>query len=153
MNIRIQPAAKNDLKAILQLQKECYQTEAEIYNDFTISPLTQDLESLENDFDSQTILKAESDRKIVASVRGFRQNETCCIGRLIVHPDVQNLGIGQKMIKAIETAFPQCKRFELFTGFRSEKNLYLYQKLGYREFRREKANTNLTLIFMEKWVR
>ncbi|MBN1985936.1 MAG: GNAT family N-acetyltransferase, partial [Prolixibacteraceae bacterium] len=87
------------------------------------------------------------------SVRGFRQNETCCIGRLIVHPGVQNLGIGQKMIKAIEAAFPQCKRFELFTGFRSEKNLYLYQKLGYREFRREKASTNLTLIFMEKWVR
>ena len=47
MNILIQPSLKSDLEEILKLQKECYRAEAEIYNDFTIPPLTQDLTSLQ----------------------------------------------------------------------------------------------------------
>lgn len=150
MNIQIQPAIKSDLKEILQLQKDCYFTEAKIYNDFSIPPLKQELSSLEEDFENQVVLKGEAGGKIIASVRAYAKNKTCFIGRLIVQRDYQNKGIGKKMMKAIEAAFPNCKRYELFTGFNSEKNLYLYTKLGYREFKREKANENLTIVYLEK---
>lgn len=41
-------------------------------------------------------------------------------------------------------------QYELFTGHKSEKNLYLYKKLGYTEFKREKVNDNLTLVYLKK---
>jgi len=39
-NFEIKPAEINDLGQILYLQKCCYLSEAEIYNDYSIDPLT-----------------------------------------------------------------------------------------------------------------
>jgi hypothetical protein len=50
----------------------------------------------------------------------------------------------------IENAFGSAKRFELFTGNRSERNIHLYRKLGYRIFRSEELTEDVTLVFMEK---
>jgi hypothetical protein len=64
--------------------------------------------------------------------------------------DFQNKGIGRLLLDAIESTFKDCQRFELFTGFKSQKNLYLYNKLGYKEFKRQIINDNLTMIYLEK---
>lgn len=53
-------------------------------------------------------------------------------------------------MREIETTFTTAQRFELFTGHKSEKNLFLYQKLGYTEFRKQEINEKLTLVFLEK---
>lgn len=87
---------------------------------------------------------------IVGSVRAQIKEGTCFIGRLLVHPNFQNQGIGTALMREMEKRFPQAERFELFTGHRSEKNLYLYGKLGYRELRREKVNDRLDLVYLEK---
>ncbi len=47
-------------------------------------------------------------------------------------------------------AFGDVERFELFTGSRSEKNLYLYQKMGYEIFKRKELSDRVTLVFLEK---
>ena len=59
-------------------------------------------------------------------------------------------GIGSRLMAALEAAVPEARRFELFTGHRSEGNLRLYARLGYREFRRQSVNERLTLVYMEK---
>lgn len=41
-------------------------------------------------------------------------------------------------------------RYELFTGHKSDKNLHLYRKLGYKEKRQEIIRVDLMLIHMEK---
>ncbi|MEL6720027.1 MAG: GNAT family N-acetyltransferase, partial [Bacteroidota bacterium] len=74
----------------------------------------------------------------------------CYIGRLIVHPTFQNLGIGYSLVNAIEQHFKHCKKYELFTGHKSEKNLYLYNKLGYKSIREQQVDDGLTLVFLEK---
>ena len=51
MNIKL--ANPEDLPQILELQKECYLQEAEIYSDYKISPLIQTLESITLDFKLQ----------------------------------------------------------------------------------------------------
>ena len=79
MQIDILQASQNDLEAILQLQKDCYITEAAIYNDFSIQPLRQDLKSLENEFETSKILKAVIDGEIVGSVRGFVNDCWCAV--------------------------------------------------------------------------
>jgi GNAT superfamily N-acetyltransferase/NAD-dependent dihydropyrimidine dehydrogenase PreA subunit len=142
-------AAKGDLDEILNLQKLAYQSEAAIYNDFAISPLTQTLEELLEEAKRLIILKVIEDRKIVGSVRAFEKDGTCYIGRLIVHHDYQNRGIGKKLMNAVEKCFEGC-RFELFTGHLSEKNLALYEKLGYNRFKVENITDDLQFIYMEK---
>ena len=150
MYIHIQQAEENDLEAILQLQKDCYMSEAMIYNDYEIQPLKQDLESLTKEFENSTILKAEINKEIVGSIRGYDDNKTAYIGKLIVKSDYQNKGIGKLLLNSIEQNFNSCNRFELFTGFKSQKNIYLYNKLGYKEFKQQIINNNLILIYLDK---
>ncbi len=146
----IEKALKKDLEEILELQKLAYQSEAEIYDDYSIPPLTQTLEEIKEDFSFQILLKIVINNKLIGSVRAYRENDTCYIGKLIVHPNSQNKGIGTKLLKEVEIKFNDVKRYELFTGHRSEKNLYLYQKLGYLQFKSEIINENLQLIYLEK---
>jgi len=146
----IEPAQLTDAPQILALQKLAYLSEAEISQDYTIPPLTQTLEEIEREFRSRTVLKVAVDGKIIGSVRAHLQEGTCYIGRLIVHPDFQNRGIGAKLLRAIEEHFAQARRYELFTGEKSERNLYFYQKWGYRIFRKEELTDRVTLVFLEK---
>lgn len=143
-------ATIKDAREILDLQKLAYQSEAAIYNDFSIPPLTQTMEGMLNDFQKQAVLKVVVDGRIIGSVRGHLQDGTGYIGRLIVHPDFQNRGMGTRLLKAIEEHLSQAKRYELFTGHKSERNLRLYQKLGYRSFRTETINEGLTQVYLEK---
>lgn len=146
----IEIANVKDAETILDLQKLAYQSEAAIWNDYTIPPLTQTLEEMEQDFQKQVVLKATLDGRIVGSVRAHVREGTCYVGRLIVHPDCQNQGLGKQILKAIEDHFGEVGRYELFTGEKSERNLYFYQKLGYRIFRSEPLNDRVTLVYMEK---
>ena len=146
----ISRASPADAQEILDLQKLAYQSEAAIYQDYTIPPLIQTLAEMEVEFHDQIFLKAVATGQIVGSVRARLEQETCCLGRLIVHPAFQNRGLGTALMAAIEGCFPQAKRCELFTGHLSARNLYLYQKLGYQRFREEKASDKLTLVFLEK---
>jgi ribosomal protein S18 acetylase RimI-like enzyme len=148
----IERATVADAEEVLSLQKLAYKSEAEIYDDFTIPPLLQTLEEIKRDFKNQIVLKTTIDGKIRGSVRAFARGETCYIGRLIVHPDFQNQGVGTKLMNKIEEIFEETKRFELFTGHKSEKNLYLYQKLGYKVFKTVKANDQLDIVSLEKKI-
>jgi indole-3-glycerol phosphate synthase len=148
--VTIERATIGDAQAILNLQKQAFQSEAERYQDWTMSPLTQTLEELACEFEMQRFLKAVSNGELVGSVRAHLEQETCYIGRLIVHPHWQNRGIGSMLMAFIESCFGNARRYELFTGARSERTLHLYHKLGYRSFRSEKLNEQVTLVFLEK---
>lgn len=146
----IKQAVISDVEEIFFLQKLAYKSEAEIYNDFNIHPLNQSLEEIKNEFNRKIFLKAVVDGKIIGSVRAFVDQGTCYIERFIVHPDFQNQGIGTKIMNEIEKFFNKAKRFELFTGHKSERNIHLYKKLGYRIFKTKKVNDNLDLVYFEK---
>jgi len=150
--MEIERAMISDAEEILVLQKMAYRSEAEIYNDFNIPPLVQTLESIEKDFENQYFLKAVMDGKIIGSVRAYTKEGTCYIGRLIVHPDFQNRGIGTDLMNEIERIFNTCRRFELFTGDKSERNLYLYQKLGYKIFKKAKITDQTMVVYLEKKI-
>ena len=150
-DLQIITATMEDLDNILRLQKECYQTEAELHNEYSIPPLVQSLESVKEDFTTGVLfLKCIIDGNIIGSVRGFSRNGTTYIGRLIVKKEFQNNKIGQRLMHAIESRLNDCSRYELFTGYKSEKNIKLYQKLGYQEFKRQVINDRLTLVYLEK---
>jgi hypothetical protein len=51
MNTIIERASVEDAQEILALQRLAYQSEAEIYDDYSIPPLTQTLEAIRADFE------------------------------------------------------------------------------------------------------
>lgn len=146
----IETATAADAADILALQKLAYQSEAELYDDFTIPPLTQTLDEITAEFGRRVFLKAAGGRKIIGSVQGFQVGGTCYVGRLIVHPERQGEGVGTRLMAAIEAAFADVERFELFTGHKSVANIRLYKRFGYRVFRTEAVTPALSLVFMEK---
>jgi GNAT superfamily N-acetyltransferase len=144
------PATIDDAAAIFELQQCAYQSEAAIYDDYSIPPLVETLDQLRGHFRSRRFWKAAEDDRIVGSVRAFREEETCHVERLIVRPDYRKRGIGTALLRQIEAAYPTAARFALFTGHRSVDNLRLYQRLGYRPFRQERVSDGLTMVFLEK---
>ena len=152
MDLIVEQATVKDAPDILDLQRHAYLSEAAIYNEYGIPPLIQTLDEMLASFETQFFLKVTSKDRIIGSVRAYAEAGTCFIGRLIVSPDAQNQGIGTRLMKEIEAVFGQARRFEVFTGHRSERNLHLYQRLGYRPFRRERITPSLTLVYLEKVI-
>jgi ribosomal protein S18 acetylase RimI-like enzyme len=147
--MEIQKANPQDLFKILELQKLAYLSEAELLSDYSIQPLTQTLEELEKEYSKYVILKMENENKIIGSVRAYEENNRVYIGKLIVHPNFQNKGYGSKLLNTIETQYKN-KTYELYTSSKSERNLYLYKKNGYKEFKRQKMTEEYDMIYLEK---
>lgn len=150
MNHPIERASKADAGQILTLQKLAYLSEAEIIDDFTIPPLQQTQAEIVREFDTHTFLKIVMDDQIIGSVRACQKADTCYIGKLIVHPDRQNQGMGSRLLRAAEGVYPDVSRYELFTGSKSTRNLYIYGKFGYLPFHTQVISDKLTMVFMEK---
>lgn len=148
-DVLIERADKSDLQKILELQYLAYQSEAELFNDKNIPPLTQTLRDVETEFDTGIFLKAVTSGEIVGSVRGRIDGKTTYVGKLIVHPKYQGHGLGTKLLAAIETNCPT-ERYELFTSTRSLRNIGLYERLGYKKFRERQLTDELTFIYLEK---
>jgi len=147
---RIERAIPADAATILELQKLAYQSEARLYDDWALPPLTQTLENLREEFTESVVMKAVEGNKLVGSVRARVVDGVCRVGRLIVLPELQGHGIGTMLMCAIESAFPERPVFELFTGSRSEGNLRLYERLGYTRTREKALSPAVTLVFLEK---
>lgn len=167
-------AEKKDAPEILALQKTAYRSEAEIYGDDSLPALQQTLPEMENEFDSRPVreghllgadgtpgvpakaadqvvfLKAVVNGKIIGSVRGYAVDGSAHISRLIVHPYFQGRGIGRRLLEEVEKAFPNIKRFEAFTGQKSERNLKQLHKLGFQEFKTVPGTASITWVYLQK---
>ena len=140
----------SDAEEILRLQYAAYQSEAAIYNNYSIQPLTQTIEQAVEEFHESIVLKAVDGGKIIGSVRATEQKDgSVYIGKLMVLPDYQNKGIGKRLLLEIEGKY-NGKRYWLTTGNKSEKNLTLYEKLGYNRFKIEEVAPGLTFVYLEK---
>jgi ribosomal protein S18 acetylase RimI-like enzyme len=146
----ISVASVFDAEAVLALQRLAYESEARLYGDWTIPPLTQTIESLRDEIATSVVLKATAEERLVGSVRARVTSGVCAIGRLIVHPDFQRRGLGSKLLQDVEARFPGAARFELFTGSRSEANVRLYQRHGYTITRTQTLSATVSLVFLEK---
>ncbi len=149
--LTVRKATVEDAETLLTIQRSAYQVEAELYQDWTIAPLTETLEELQHDIETITVLVGETGGRIVGSVRGALDfQKVCHIGRLVVDPQYQGHGYGQQLLLAIESEFPQAKAFTLFTGHQSVRNLHVYQKLGYYETSRQFIKRKLTFVHLRK---
>lgn len=154
MSVTISEADGQDAEKILKLQYLCYQSEAELYGDYSIEPLTQSLDSIKAELTTGSILVARLGDEVVASVRGTVDPDgTARIAKLIVHPRMQRHGLGGRLLNAIEQrlgAGGATKCFQLYSGHRSEQNLQLYRKHGYAAVKTQRVNERLTVVTLSK---
>ncbi|MCX4821815.1 GNAT family N-acetyltransferase [Streptomyces sp. NBC_01142] len=154
MSVTISAAVEEDAEHILKLQYLCYQSEAELYGDYGIEPLTQSLADLRAEIAQGHALVARLGGEVVASVRGrVDESGTARLAKLIVHPRMRRHGLGGRLLDAIEETFADgtaTRRFQLFTGHRSDGNLRLYRSRGYLPVSSEQVGPRLTLVTLEK---
>jgi N-acetylglutamate synthase-like GNAT family acetyltransferase len=148
--IHIEKATLSDAGQILAIQKVAYRSEAEIYDDYRIPPLTQSLTEIESDFHTHVFYVAKMNGEIVGSVNIKAEGNRGIIGRLAVMPNLQSQGIGGMLMEHVEANHGDLETFELFTGHKSERNLSFYSKRGYQECRRLAVNEKLEFVFMFK---
>jgi RimJ/RimL family protein N-acetyltransferase len=144
-------ARPDEAAAILELQRLAYRSEVARYPRDDIPPARQTLEELQAQMAGWTFLVARLDGAVVGSVRArVRDDGTADVGRLIVHPRLQGRGLGTRLLVAVEAALPAARRFELFTGHRSARNLALYERLGYRRCGERRVSDTLSLVYLAK---
>ena len=157
MSVTTSIATEDDAERILKLQYLCYQSEAELYGDWAIEPLTQSLESLSTELRERHVLVARLGDEVVGSVRGWVDTDGVGrIGRLCVHPRMQRHGLGTRLVQGMEQRLAggelPVTGYRLFTGHRSLGNLRLYERLGYHRTEVEEVSNKLSFIAMEKTV-
>ncbi|BFV55812.1 GNAT family N-acetyltransferase [Kitasatospora sp. CMC57] len=156
MSVNISVANAEDAEQILKLQYLGYQSEAELYGDWAIEPLTQTLESLRAELAERHVLVARLGEEIVGTVRGSVDRDgTAHVDRLVVHPRMQRHGLGGRLLEAVErrlVAEAPVASFELFTGHRSLGNLRLYARHGYRQTGVREVSRSLSIVTLTKRV-
>lgn len=150
LGVGILIAFKDDFAEILAIQKKAFLSEAELYQNFKIQPLTQTLEEMLEECIHKVVLKAMVGEKIVGSIRANVCEEGCCVNKLVVLPEFQKRGIGKMLLLEIEKYFPGTKKFTLATGSKSESNIRLYEKAGYKIIRTETFHDGVEAVVMEK---
>lgn len=148
-------ATLDDVGEIFTLQRAAFVAEAQIYGDVYLPALTQTLDELRAEIASPNmiVLSARLAHRLVASVRSERRGPSAYIGRLMVAPDLQGLGIGRRMMDEIETRAAQSgdlQGFALVTGGRSTGNIRLYERRGYKIVREDLTSPGTPLVHMEK---
>ena len=146
----IQPARQQDLPEILALQKTAFAAEAQLVNDWNIPPLTQTLDELADDWRKGIMLKAVNEGgPIIGTVRGHMAPDGFYIGRLAVQPQWQGRDCGSALLEAM-IARAEPNRLVLFTSTKSERNLRLYERFGFKPFKKSTTATGVTLVWLEK---
>jgi ribosomal protein S18 acetylase RimI-like enzyme len=143
-------ATSSDFPVILEIQKKAFLSEAELYQNFNIQPLTQTLSEMEDECKEKVVLKAVIDGQIVGSIRANAHENGCWVNKLIVLPEFQRRGIGEKLLREIEVYFPNAEKFTLATGAYSESNIRLYQKVGYKIVGRTTFEGGVEAVMLEK---
>ncbi len=136
-NLKIAAATDADAGEILTLSLACWVPEGRAHDSFAIPALNETLEGVRAAVDQWPTWVLRRDGRLVGSVRARRAGEHWDIGRLMVAPDLQGLGLGRSLLRyAEQTAPADISGFVLFTGASSEANLRMYTKAGYQLLQR-----------------
>ncbi|WP_270354193.1 GNAT family N-acetyltransferase [Microbacterium testaceum] len=129
----IRPITPDDAGEVLTIQRAAFASEALIYGDPDMPPLTQTLEELHAELVDNLGCVALADGRIVGAVRARLDGDLLLIGRLAIAPDQQGEGWGTHLLAAVEQRGRDAgaAQAELFTGALSEANQRLYEREGY----------------------
>ena len=151
-DVTIEVVTDSEAGELLTLRRAAFVTEAQIYGDPNIPPLTQTLAELRVDLraDGVVTLGARSGHRLVGSIRVVIEDKKATLGRLAVAPDLQGKGIGTQLLLAILPHLPEdTEEIWVFTGQDSVQNLAMYAKHGY-EHQYDRTAGDLTYAYLRR---
>jgi predicted N-acetyltransferase YhbS len=153
MNPVIERATKADAEAIHKVIQIAFRREAERVHHTDIPPLRETVEELRAAMETCAVFAVKLEGQIVGTGRAIKKGETTVVSRLAVLPEHQRKGIASRLIQAIEAAYPETPRCEVFTSQTSLDNIALYEKHGYRiyDHRSAPAPDPTVFVFMQKF--
>ena len=129
-------ATSADVPELLTLSRACWVTEARANDTLDIPPLLETLEETAAAIAAWTTWTMRAGARLVGSVRARvapEDDSLWQIGRLMVAPDLQGRGLGRALLEFAEAQAPAgATAYWLNTGARSDRNLRIYRKAGYR---------------------
>ncbi|WP_418277736.1 GNAT family N-acetyltransferase [Isoptericola jiangsuensis] len=137
---------------LLTLRRAAFVSEAQLYDDPHIPPLTQTMAELREDMarDDVVTIGAWEGHRLVGSIRVEIDGGRATLGRLAVAPDQQGRGLGTTLLFAILEHLPEdVTEIWAFTGKDSRHNLAMYTKHGY-EAQYDEAAGELTYTYLRR---
>ena len=153
--IRIEPAGRGDMPALLEVQKRAFAHTAALYDlsPEYFPPLGEGIDDVLSSFDlGEIALKAVEVRgTIVGGIRADITGDGAEITRVMVDDGYTGRGIGEALLLGLEAALPaSVDRIELFTGERNVGAIHLYERVGYSLSRTEEFEPGVVFVFMVK---
>ena len=151
-DLRIDVVGDEHAGELLTVRRAAFVSEAQLYGDPNIPPLTQTLEELRADLaaDGVVTLGARAGHRLVGSIRVSLEDQRATLGRLAVAPDLQGQGIGTQLLFAVLPYLPEgTQEIWVFTGQDSAHNIALYEKHGY-EHQYDRTAGDLTYAYLRK---
>lgn len=123
---------------VLTLRRAAFLAAGADHDDYTIPPLIEPLAAVHAELaDPATLaLGVREGGRLLASVSLRRVGEDVELSRFAVVPDRQGEGLGGRLLRAAESAFPDARTIRLATGEFSTANLAMYARAGYVETHR-----------------
>lgn len=146
----VREAARDESATIAEIIRVAFGTVAEILG-VDIPPLHESEADVAATFDAaDAVFIAEANGRAIGTVRGETlEDATVMVRRLAVLPSFRNAGVARALMRALEAAYPDARRFELFTGAGEEGAVRLYESLGY-SLMEPRELMGFPLVYMEK---
>jgi len=149
--VRISRATTADADLVARLVRDGFRSEAERYG-VEIPPMRETAADVRAELeDGDVVLLALLDGEPIGTVRGHAQPDgSILVRRLGVLPDLRRRGIARELMAALEAAYPEARRFELFTGAETSPAIALYESLGYVRTREQEQMPGVAIVYLEK---
>jgi tRNA (guanine37-N1)-methyltransferase len=134
--LEVAVATAADAPELMTLGRACWLREAQANDSLTIPPLVETLPEVVAGIAEWQTWTVRAGGRLVGSVRGRcapTESTRWQVGRLMVAPDLQGRGLGRALLAFAEAQAPAgTAAYWLNTGTRSDRNLRIYRKAGYR---------------------
>ncbi len=150
LSYRIDIASKEDLPELLSLQKRAFEPVAEKVSWKDIPQMTDTIDNCIAEYGKETILKMlADDGSIIGSVRGYVEDGSLYIGRLMVDPAYQGKGLGRVLQRKLESMF-QFRREWLCSYVDDVATYDFYHRDGFVEYDIYEVGNGVMAAHMEK---
>ena len=141
-------ATTDDVIDLIDVQNKAFLSDYFKYGECPGYGHTQ--KSMRNLVDNVIVYKIMVDRAIVGDIIVWDKGEgNYFLGCLCVIPEYENNGLGQTAMKFLEHEFDDARHWALETPAENERNVYFYQKRGFK-ITKEYMDGSVKIVFLEK---
>ncbi len=154
INIKLKPAAREDLETVWKMQVEAFTELLEKYQDYDMNPAAESIDKVlarfKQPWTTYFFIMANDEKVGVIRVVDKKDGSRKRISPVWIMTEYRNKGYAQQAILEAEKIYGP-DHWCLDTILQEKGNIHLYEKLGYHPTGRiDKINDRMDIVFYEK---